>query len=468
VKICVFSDNPEVAALYEPHFEHFLGYLGIYKEYLMNTREYQIEQRIAEKWQRREFIDLMREFYSAETPEYIIHFLGQGFVKDIPDIKVSAWKFGKYPAHYHAKTRVSSMLIHKTNLVEYWTEFQQFHRLLRKHYPDGMNKQGTHKIPRKKDICQMVLLNALVPDLWLDLARSSKKEEDIIIYIRIALCLDQTRYDIWKELIKLDPRYPNTNIPQLDDELNVRINSKLAQAEQQLKEETEQEVAKEVVHKVENLVKRHDAFNEMSQLMRQEETAQAQTPTTTPVQTATSSTNIPSYFEYLRGIPNLNPDDKFNQIDRAIKAIPSKNIEVVRSLEMVAQRALETSKLDAALDTLLSIIHISAQIGAFKNQIIAMSNLGIYFSNVRRYDVARLYATEAKNIATRKNLLEEKLQALKVIGLIHTNENKNHRERIKIMEETAETLRQLGREDERQQTLAQLKTFKEFLELLGK
>ena len=458
----------EIATIFEQHFETVLNYMSSYKEYSYNSPESQVERIIETSWNRREFISIMKEFYSSETPVSIVHFIGQMFVSKIPDIKISSWKFGKYPAHYHDKTRLWAMLTHRTNLVEYWNQFQEFVKLLEKHYPDGISKQGTHRIPKKKDITKMVLLNAYIPDLWLDLARLSKNEEDIITYLRIALCLDQTRYDIWKELIKLDPTYPNTNIPQLDDEINAIINRRVAQADKETEEEKQQLLAKQVVNKVQTLTKRQDAFNEMAQMMRQEEPAKATTPITTSTPSAATLTDIPSYFEYMRGIPGINPFELFKKVDRAIKALPNKNLEAIRSLEMVAQHALNTSKLDAALDTLLSITHISAQINAFKNQIIAMSNLGIYFSNARRYDVARLYATEAKNIATRNNLLEEKLQALKVIGLIHTNENKNHRERITILEETAETLRQLGREEERQQILAQIKTFKEFLDLLGK
>ncbi|NHJ05318.1 MAG: hypothetical protein EAX90_10870 [Candidatus Heimdallarchaeota archaeon] len=461
LQIILLSENKEVAELYNPHFESILGYMNIYKDYSFNSPEYMLELRIAEKWKRREFIGLMREFFSTEKPEQIIHFLGQMFLIEIPDIKISSWKFGKYPAHYHDKTKLWAMLVHHTNLVEYWNEFQQFHKLKRKHYPEGVTKRGTHKIPKKKDICQMVQLYAYVPDIWLDLARIAKQERKIdtaITYFRTALCLDHFRYDIWKELILFDPTYPNTNIPQLDDEINITINNKIARAEKQKAEEE----AQETVQQVQTLVNRHNAFNEMSQVMRADETQQQQTPMTG------AQNALPNYFEFLRGVPGINPNELYNKIEKAIATLPKKDFEVVQHLAMVGQKAFETGKLDLALETFLSIIHLSAKIGEKRNKIIAMCNLGIYFSNARRYDIARNFAIEANNLATRNNLLEEKLHALKVLGLIQTNDNKDPKQRIVIMEETAETLRQLGREEERRQILAQMEQFKQFLDILGK
>ncbi|NHJ49700.1 MAG: hypothetical protein FK733_18055 [Asgard group archaeon] len=456
------SENKEIAALYEPHFETILGYMSIYKEYEFNSPKIRIERSIDEKWKKRQFIHIMRDFFAQEKPEFYIHYLGQMFLSEIPDIKISSWRFGQYPAHYHDKTKLKSMLTIVTNLVEYWNEFQQFTNLLEKYYPEGINKQGTHKIPRKKDICQLVLLYPYVPDLWLDLARSSKKEKDIITYLRIALCLDHTRYDIWKELIKLDPNYRNTNIPQLDDNLNVIINNKVNHAVKILEKEQQEEVARQVVDQVTTLKKRQDAFNEISQMMGSKGTTEAPPPPIAP-----ASTSLPRYFEFLKSVPGTDHIKIFNNVEKAIAALPGKNIETIRSLEIGTQQAFDTGKLEAALHTLLSIVHISAQIGASKNLIQALCNLGIYFSNARRYDIARNYANDAKNIATKNNLLEEKLQALKVLGLIQANDSKNPQERITIMEETAETLRLLGREGERQQVLAQLKAFKEFADLLG-
>ncbi len=464
IQLLLLSEDPKIAALYNPHFESFLGYLHIYKDYSFNSPESLIEQKLEARWKNREFIGLMREMFSTEKPEFMIHFLGGLFLDEIPDIKVSSWKFGKYPAHYMDKTKVKTMLIHHVNFVEYWNEFQQFHKLLLKLYPEGISKQGTHKIPKKKDICQMVLFHPYVPDIWLDLARLSKNERKdtaAINYLRIALCLDHTRYDIWKELILFDPRYQNTNIPQLDDELNAIINDKIGLGQKQLEEQKKQEVAKGFIQQVKTLENRQNAFNEISEIMKAgpEEPV---TPTIAP------SSSIPSYFEYLRGVPGINHIELFNKINKAITNLSRKDLNVIQSLEMVGQQAFQTGKLDVALETFLSVIHLSALIGEIKHQILALSNLGIYFSNARRYDIARNFANEAKNLATKNNLLEEKLQALKVLGLIQTNDNKNPRERITLLEETAEILRQLGREEERQQILAQMETFKQFLDLLGK
>ncbi|HUT79707.1 MAG TPA: hypothetical protein VMZ29_00780 [Candidatus Bathyarchaeia archaeon] len=476
LQLLLLSEDPKIAALYTPHFESFLGYLKIYKDYAFNSQEIFIEQQLGEKWKRRQFIGLMREMFTSEKPEYMIHFLGRVFLGEIPDIKVSSWKFGKYPANYTEKTHVKSMLIHHVNFVEHWNEFQKFHKLLEKYYPEGINKQGTHKIPKKKDICELVLLHPYVPDVWMDLARISKKEKKdsaAITYLRIALCLDHTRYDIWKELILFDPSYSNTNIPQLDDELNIIINNKIVQAENQLEEEKQQQEATEIVQQVNTLVNRHNAFNEISQIMRDNPTEPA-TPLIAPsnsqssIPSSSPSSTLPSYFEYLRGVPGINLIEIVNKIERAIAALPRKNLEAIQHIEMVAQQAFKNGDLNAALDLFLSVIHISAQIGEIKHQILALSNLGIYFSNARRYDIARKYANEAKVLATKNNLLEEKLQALKVLGLIQTNDNKDPRDRITILEETAEILRQLGREGERQQILAQIDTFKQFLDLLGK
>ncbi|NHJ86175.1 MAG: hypothetical protein FK734_11985 [Asgard group archaeon] len=465
LQILLMSEDQEIAALYKPHFESFLGYLEIYKDYGSNSPLNVIDNNIDSRWQRRQFINLMREFFSAEKPEFIIHFLGQMTLGEIPDIKASDWKFGKYPAHYTNQTKLKAMLIHHTNLIEYWNEFQQFIKLLEKHYPDGITKNGAHKIPRKKDICQMLLLNSYFPDLWLDLARISKKDKKdkgAITYLRIALCLDQTRYDIWKELIQYDPAYSNTNIPQLDDELNAFINNKIAQMEKQAEEEKQQELATGIVNQINNLTQRHNAFNEMANVMRSESTTRAE------IHTDSASTNLPSYFKYLKMIPGMNYIEFFNKIENAIATLPGRTLDVLHSLERTAQQAFDSGKLDLALDTLLTIVHLCVQIGATKSRIQALCNLGIYFSNARQYEVARNYANEAKNIAIKNNLMEGKLHALKVLGLIQTNDNKDPRDRIIILEETAETLRVLGRENERQQILAQLEAFKQFLDVLGK
>ncbi|MFW9923153.1 MAG: hypothetical protein ACFFDW_07715 [Candidatus Thorarchaeota archaeon] len=476
LQILLLSEDPQIASFYQPHFDSFLGYLNIYKDYSYNTPESFIEQNLENKWKRREFIALMREMFTSDKPEFMVHFLGRVFLGEIPDIKVSSWKFGKYPANYTNNTHVKSMLIHHVNFVEYWNEFQQFHKLLRKHYPEGINKQGTHKIPKKKDICEMLLLHPYVPDVWLDLARISKQERKdnaAIIYLRIALCLDHTRYDIWKELIQYDPSYPNKNIPQLDDELNVVINNKIVQAERQHQEEKQQHEAKEIVQQAKTLVKRHDAFNEISQLMR-ERPKEQEAPSTTPVIAPTShptgspTSSLPSYFEYLRGVQGINIIELVNKIERAIAALPKKDQNAAQHIDMVAQQAFKNGDLNVALELLLSVIHICAQIGEVRLQINSLCNLGIYFSNARRYDIARMYTNEAKTLATKNNLFEEKLQALKVQGLIQTNDSKDPRERITILEETAEILRQLGREGERQQIITQIEAFKQFLDVLGK
>lgn len=462
LQLLLQSKNEEIAALYMPHFESFLGYLNIYKEYSYNSPESLLEKKIEEKWKKRDFIKLMKDFYSAEKPEYIIHFLGQTLLGDLPDIKASAWKFGKYPANYVDNTKLKTMLTHLSKLVDYWNEFQQFHKLLKQKYPEGINKQGIHSLPSKKHICQLLLLNPYVPDLWLDLARSSKKEKGIIIYLRVALCLDHLRYDIWKELIKYDPIYKNTNIPALDDELNNIIQGKFKQAEKFSNNKNETKRVEEIVNQAKTLKNRHEAFNEMAQKMGSGERTEIYS------HTPSTERKIPSYFEYLRDIPTTNHVELFKKIENAITNLRRKDIGAVKSLEKIAQKAFDVGELDKALEVFLTIIHLSAHLGAIRNQIQATCNVGIFFSNVRRYDIARKYACEAKNLATEKNLLEEKLQALKVMGLIQTNDNRDPLEKITILNETAETLKQLGKIEESKKIEEQMKAFKQFLDLLEK
>ncbi len=134
-----------------------------------------------------------------------------------------------------------------------------------------------------------------------------------------------------------------------------------------------------------------------------------------------------------------------------------------------AQQDYQAGKLDLVQASVLflSVLELSYRVKDYESQIITLCNLGLMYQNARAYDVAIIFASEGISIAYEHNLLERKLDALKLLSLVYTNTVQPEK-RMDVMEEVAETYGNLGQLDKKAEIEGQIKQLKEFMALLGK
>lgn len=179
--------------------------------------------------------------------------------------------------------------------------------------------------------------------------------------------------------------------------------------------------------------------------------------------------DIPEYIRLIRTDMGFNLVDLYQQAQKAIATLtPDQYSGALQVTRERAQQDYQAGKLDLipACKIFLSVLELSIKVKDFESQIITLSNLGLMFQNARAYDVAIIFATEGIRISYKHNLLEMKLQALKVLSLVYTN-TKQSEKRIEVMEEVAETHGKLGQMDKKAEIEGLIKQSREFMALLG-